>query len=248
MKPSTMTPDEIAAIDDIDELRKVALALHKSREASIEAKNRYIRVADIKDDTLTRLMPMTATLIMALAERCGLAHRSEIQDIAAEIGERTWPQWHEQITAATALLALPDDAEPCLDPHAGDSEMVLASPLHEAILELRNAAPGTYLNEARVASISTLVEAVNTGLCDAIRNGFKAIDLPAPSATDPGVGKIADTSDLHMKLSNLIQDLDMGMSFLRKDLRACMYRSVLSRIDEILYRSQVAHAQDLAET
>lgn len=226
MKASAATRENIQDLDR-DALLHLCGALIDSRNATQGIKKQLRK----EDHLRGTMMPAAATMMEALAERAGLQGRPEVRSMIEALGNSTYLQWSEEYVEHEAL---PVDAEGAINPHAGDAEMALGAKVHEAITDLSGLTLSTNIPAPARKHIKTLIRAIEGGLEAAIKDGFKSVpgaSWTASAETRPGdVVQIGSVEDIQHEIDEILCDLDMGMTFLRADLRAGMYRSIIRRL------------------
>lgn len=223
-----------------EELKAAYASLLKSRT---DLKARNDALLNTQKNILAILgpmMPQMATLIEALAERAGLTHVPEIRESIRIVGDATYPHWAKD-SYKFELPKMPASLEAQPNPMPGEAEMVLTARINNAIADLDHVALCS-IKEPYSSLVSELIAAVEEGFKPALATisaqrraeGAEANPVTSDTAEDaaPAGDPIEVIRDAAYGLMDALGDASFGMSILRTDLRAAMYRSLITRIAE----------------
>lgn len=233
VKAKTVTVEQLETLD-ADELRALCKGFIQQRDDH----HKVAKVFEVDCQNRAHLMPAAATMMEALADRCDLRTHPSVVKMVKSLGDGTYPQWS---TVATDLEALPLDAESKPVRWPGDAEMVLNSPIHESVQILGDTVVYATTPEHIRDPLFKLIADIEQQLQHAISTGFverghKALPpKPTPFNEEPPA-QISTFEEVHHALGDMLQDIDFSMSFLRTDLRAAFYRSIIRRLER-LFRS-----------
>lgn len=230
IKAKTVTVDQLEGLD-AETLRTLCASFIQQRDTHKSMKAAF----DRDERQRATMMPMAGAMMETLAERAGLAHNPQVRKMIEALGNGTYLYWGDE---TIDLEPLPADAEARPDPHSGDAEMAIGARLHDALTELNEVSTRMQMASHIQDALKELSVTVDRKLNDAIVTGFTDRGAPAPALlaefVEPDqVAPIVSLVDAANHITDILIELDMGMTMLRSDLRAAMYRSLLRRLSMV---------------
>jgi hypothetical protein len=233
-----------------DDLRILAANLIRSREdakAAAKGKQDFANEQVKKQGKINAIMmPQIAAMMEALADRAGLSKDPSVCKAIKLIGDQTYTQWSGPVEDLPELTI---DAEPAVDPRAGDAEMVLSSKIDEHVQVLKSAVDYGHIKGDLADAVCGLINGIDDHMETAIAEGFKALGAdwkPVPQVQSRDDIDVSHAT-LHDLLSELSMDIDFGAQVLRRDLRAGMYRQMAHGIQLACYIANGLYVQGAPE-